>query len=202
MLQKKAVPHCWCMPQPASPALQVRTMHASPQKLTVIPPQTYENCKFSSAVAGSPQGMRAILATYSTGDAALIPAPGAITKVLLLNATASARSSRTSSELRARCILFLANTEVIWSTICDTSRHSTARPHRCAPPLARGRHAQEAPGPQSDSERVLRGCASRSSLAGCDCHDELMKLRSTNSAFEGSSPTPCFARRPTNIRES
>ena len=39
-----------------------------------------------------------ILATHSTDDAALIPAPAAIPKGLLLNATASVGSSRTSSE--------------------------------------------------------------------------------------------------------
>ena len=39
-----------------------------------------------------------ILATHSTDDATLIPAPAAISKVLPLNATASVESSPTSSE--------------------------------------------------------------------------------------------------------
>ena len=43
-------------------------------------------------------------------------------------------------------------------------------------------------------------CWTPSTVAeGCGCHDELMRLRSTNSAPKRSSRTPCFARRPTNM---
>ena len=57
-----------------------------------------ENCQFSSATAGRTEGMGAILATHSTDDAALFPALAAISKGLLLVATACVGSRRTSTE--------------------------------------------------------------------------------------------------------
>ena len=88
--------------------------------------------------------MRAILATHSTDDAALIPAPAATSKGLLLNAMGSSRHSRERCDglqnERARCSLFLhitlvtrrAGTKMWRSATCTkwTQSSSTTRRHR------------------------------------------------------------------------
>ena len=77
----------------ASNAASSNRACAPPKRPVEAPKRALEN-----AAAQRTPGLRVILATHSTGDAALIPAPAAISKGLLLNATASAGSSRTSSE--------------------------------------------------------------------------------------------------------